>query len=146
MILLWFTIGIEFSLAKLARMKKAIIIGGGSQVFLTIGLSAAAAYLVTRNLNQSVFFGFLIALSSTAIDFKTLADKGETDSPHGRIMVGILIFQDLCVVPLMLFIPVLSGEGETSIAVGVKMGQAVLIISGTFWAQGGLCQNCFTRL
>ncbi|MBS1234733.1 MAG: Kef-type potassium transporter, NAD-binding protein, partial [Nitrospirae bacterium] len=62
----------------LARMKKAIITGGGSQVLLTIGLSAAAAYLTTRNLNQSVFFGFLIALSSTAIVLKMLADKGET--------------------------------------------------------------------
>ncbi|MBS1235098.1 MAG: Kef-type potassium transporter, NAD-binding protein, partial [Nitrospirae bacterium] len=77
-ILLLFTIGIEFSVAKLARMKKAIITGGGSQVFLTIALSAAAAYLSTRNLNQSVFFGFLIALSSTAIVLKMLADKGET--------------------------------------------------------------------
>ena len=130
-ILLLFTIGIEFSLTKLARMKKAIITGGGSQVFLTIGLSAAAAYLATRNLNQSVFFGFLVALSSTAIVLKMLADKGETDSPHGRIMVGILIFQDLCVVPLMLFIPILSGEGATLTEVGIKMGQAILIISGT---------------
>lgn len=130
-ILLLFTIGIEFSLAKLARMKKAIITGGGSQVFLTIALSTVAAYLSTRNLNQSVFFGFLIALSSTAIVLKMLADKGETDSPHGRIMVGILIFQDLCVVPLMLFIPILSGEGTTLMEVAVKMGQAVLIIAGT---------------
>jgi CPA2 family monovalent cation:H+ antiporter-2 len=130
-ILLLFTIGIEFSLAKLARMKKAIICGGGSQVFLTIALSAAAAYLPTRNLDQSVFFGFLIALSSTAIVLKMLADKGETDSPHGRIMVGILIFQDLCVVPLMLFVPILSGEGITLMEVTVKMGQAVLIIAGT---------------
>lgn len=130
-ILLLFTIGIEFSLAKLARMKKAIIIGGVSQVFLTIGLSAAAAYLANRNMNQSVFFGFLIALSSTAIVLKMLADKGETDSPHGRIMVGILIFQDLCVVPLMLFIPILSNEGITLMEVAVKMGQAVFIIAGS---------------
>jgi monovalent cation:H+ antiporter-2, CPA2 family len=130
-ILLLFTIGIEFSLAKLVRLKKAIITGGGSQVFLTIGLSAAAAYLATGNLNQSVFFGFLIALSSTAIVMKMLADKGETDSPHGRIMVGILIFQDLCVVPLMLFIPILSGEGATLTEAGIKMGQATLIIAGT---------------
>ncbi len=130
-ILLLFTIGIEFSLTKLARMKKAIITGGGSQVFLSIGFSAAVAYLATRNLNQSVFFGFLIALSSTAIVLKMLADKGETDSPHGRMMVGILIFQDLCVVPLMLFIPILSGEGATLTEVGIKIGQALLIISGT---------------
>ena len=128
-ILLLFTVGIEFSLTKLARMKKAIITGGGSQVFLTIGLSAAATYLATRNLNQSVFFGFLVALSSTAIVLKMLADRGETDSPHGRVMVGILIFQDLCVVPLMLLIPILSGEGTGIMEIALKMGQAVLIIS-----------------
>ena len=130
-ILLLFTIGIEFSMVKLVRMKKAVVAGGGIQVFLTIALSTAAAYFATGNMNQSVFFGFLIALSSTAIVLKMLADRGETDSPHGRIMVGILIFQDLCVVPLMLFIPVLSGEGITLVEVAMKMGQAVLIIAGT---------------
>lgn len=128
-ILLLFTIGIEFSLARLIRMKKAVVAGGGIQVFLTIALSAAASYLATGNINRSVFFGFLIALSSTAIVLKMLADKGETDSPHGRVMLGILIFQDLCVVPLMLLVPILSGEEITIMEIALKMGQAVLIIS-----------------
>ena len=128
-ILLLFTIGIEFSMAKLTRMRKAVIAGGGIQVLLTIALSATAAYLVTGNANRSVFFGFLIALSSTAIVLKMLAEKGEIDSPHGRIMVGILIFQDLCVVPLMLLIPSLSGD-EINIADAlIKMGKAALIIA-----------------
>ena len=128
-ILLLFTIGIEFSMARLIRMKKAVITGGGGQVFLTIALSAAVSYFATGNINRSVFFGFLIALSSTAIVLKMLADKGETDSPHGRIMVGILIFQDLCVVPLMLLIPILSGEGATITEIVLRMGEAVLIIA-----------------
>jgi monovalent cation:H+ antiporter-2, CPA2 family len=128
-ILLLFTIGIEFSMARLIRMKNAVVAGGGLQVFLTIALSAAASYLATGNINRSVFFGFLIALSSTAIVLKMLADKGETDSPHGRVMVGILIFQDLCVVPLMLLVPILSGEEITIMEIASKMGQAVLIIS-----------------
>ena len=128
-VLLLFTIGIEFSMARLIRMKKAVIAGGGIQVLLTIALSAVAAYLLTGNANRSVFFGFLIALSSTAIVLKMLADKGETDSPHGRIMVGILIFQDLCVVPLMLLIPSLSGEGINITDISIKLGKAVLIIA-----------------
>ncbi|MDP3296118.1 MAG: cation:proton antiporter [Thermodesulfovibrionia bacterium] len=127
-ILLLFTIGIEFSMKKLLRMKKAVIVGGGVQVLLTITLSAVAAYLVTGHTNKSIFFGFLIALSSTAIVLKMLTEKGETDSPHGRIMTGILIFQDLCVVPLMLFIPVLSGEVINIIDASIKMAKAVLII------------------
>lgn len=128
-ILLLFTIGIEFSMARLIRMKKAVVAGGGLQVFLTIALSASASYYATGNINRSVFFGFLIALSSTAIVLKMLADKGETDSPHGRVMVGILIFQDLCVVPLMLLVPILSGEEITIMEIAFKMGQAFLIIS-----------------
>lgn len=127
-ILLLFTIGIEFSMSKLLRMKKAVIGGGGVQVLLTIVLSAIAAYFATGNINRSIFFGFLIALSSTAIVLKMLADKGETDTPHGHSIIGILIFQDLGVVPLMLLIPALSGEGINMIDVMIKMGNAVLII------------------
>ncbi|HBG91874.1 MAG: hypothetical protein A2X54_08120 [Nitrospirae bacterium GWF2_44_13] len=128
-VLLLFTIGIEFSMARLIRIKKAVIAGGGIQVLLTIALSATAAYLLTGNANRSVFFGFLIALSSTAIVLKMLAEKGETDSPHGRIMVGILIFQDLCVVPLMLLIPALSGDVINMTDALIKMGEAALIIT-----------------
>ena len=129
-ILLLFTIGLELSLSTLLRLKKAVIVGGSAQVLLTIALAAFATYLVTGNSNRSVFFGFLIALSSTAIVLKMLAEKGEAESPHGRIMLGILIFQDLCVVPLMLLIPSLSGEGINITDAGIKMGKAVLIIAG----------------
>ena len=126
-VLLLFTIGIEFSIARLSKIKKAVIGGGGLQVLLTITLAAVASYLATGNTNQSVFFGFLIALSSTAIVLKMLADRGETDSPHGRMMVGILIFQDLCVVPLMLLIPALSGDAINMTAALIKMGQRIFL-------------------
>lgn len=128
-ILLLFTIGIEFSIAKLIRMKKAVMVGGGIQILLTITLSSIIAYFAVGSINQSVFLGFLIALSSTAIVLKMLADKGETDSPHGRIMVGILIFQDLCVVPLMLLIPALSGDVINFADMSIKMAKAVFIIA-----------------
>lgn len=141
-ILLLFTIGIEFSMAKLIRIKKAVIGGGSIQVLLTIILSAIAAYFVTENTNKSIFLGFLVALSSTAIVLKMLAEKGETDSPHGRIMVGILIFQDLCVVPLMLLIPALSGEGIDALDIAVKIGKAIVIIGAVLlsarWIVPGL--------
>ncbi len=128
-ILLLFTIGIELSLARLIRIKKAVIGGGGLQVTLTIALAAFAAYMLTGQINRSIFFGFLIALSSTAIVMKILAERGETDSPHGRMMIGILIFQDLCVVPLMLLIPALSGEMISTMDILTEMGKAALIIA-----------------
>ena len=127
-VLLLFTIGIEFSLSRLMRMKKAVIAGGGSQVLLTIGLSTLMSYSVTRSLNMSIFFGFLVALSSTAIVLKMLTERGDIDSPHGRMMVGILIFQDLCVVPLMLLIPSLTGATIDLIDIALKMGKAAFII------------------
>ena len=127
-ILLLFTIGLEFSMTKLFRIKKAVMGGGGAQVLLTIGISAAFTYIAIGNINKSLFFGFLYALSSTAIVLKLLAERGEVDSPHGHTMVGILIFQDLCIVPLMLLVPSLSGDGIDVLDVGVKMGKAVAII------------------
>jgi monovalent cation:H+ antiporter-2, CPA2 family len=128
-ILLLFTVGLEFSIAKLLRMKKAVVAGGGLQMILATALGVAVASHATEKTNDAIFFGFLVALSSTAIVLKLLAEKGETDSPHGRIMVGILIFQDLCIVPLMLLIPALSGEGVTLVDIALKMGKAVLIIT-----------------
>lgn len=127
-ILLLFTIGIEFSLTKLVKIKKAVLGGGGSQVFLTIAASAALTYIAIQNVNTSLFFGFLYALSSTAIVLKLLMERGEIDSPHGNTMVGILIFQDLCIVPLMLLIPVLSGDVIDAFDVAFKIGKAALII------------------
>jgi len=127
-ILLLFTIGIEFSMAKLLRIKKAVIGGGGIQVLLTIALSAVVTYVAIQDVNRSIFFGFLYALSSTAIVMKLLAEKGQTDSPHGQVMVGMLIFQDLCIVPLMLLIPVLAGETINITDIFLRMGKAVLII------------------
>jgi monovalent cation:H+ antiporter-2, CPA2 family len=128
-ILLLFTIGIEFSMVKLLRIKKAVLGGGGSQVMLTIAASAGLTYLAIGHVNKSIFFGFLYALSSTAIVLKLLAERGEIDSPHGHTMVGILIFQDLCIVPLMLLIPVLAGDSIDVMDVAMKMGTAAFIIT-----------------
>lgn len=128
-ILLLFVIGIEFSLAHLMKMKKIIIWGGGSQVMLTIIFSAVSAYIIISNLYQSIFFGFLFALSSTAIVMKMLQERGEMDTPHGRMMVGILIFQDLCVVPLMLLTPAMGVGSVGPYDVAYKMIKAALIVA-----------------
>jgi len=109
-ILLLFTIGLEISLKNLKRIRSAVLGGGFSQVLLTLLVTAAIAYPFLGKLNESIFTGFLVALSSTAIIMKMLLDRAEMDSPHGRLSMGILIFQDLCVVPLMLLIPILAGN------------------------------------
>jgi CPA2 family monovalent cation:H+ antiporter-2 len=109
-ILLLFTVGLEFSLKKLFKMRKALVLGGGSQVMLSIVVAASITYPFTKSLWISIFLGFLFALSSTAVVLKVLLDRAEMDSPQGRTMAGILIFQDLCVIPFMMLVPALSGE------------------------------------
>jgi CPA2 family monovalent cation:H+ antiporter-2 len=111
-VLLLFTIGIEFSLSELMRIRKLVFWGGGIQVLVTIVVVAAGGVLFGLPYNQAVFAGFLVSLSSTAILMKLLMDAGEMDTPHGKTALGILIFQDLCVVPLMLFTPFLAGAGN----------------------------------
>jgi len=129
-VLLLFTIGIEFSLTELMRIRHLVFWGGGAQVVLTILLVAAGGLLLSLPFNQALFFGFLLALSSTAILMKLLMDAGEIDSPHGKSALGILIFQDLCVVPLMLLTPFLAGEGGGSsniILMLLRAGGVVLV-------------------
>ena len=110
-------------MARLIRIRKAVIAGGGIQVLLTIALSAAAAYLLTGNANRSVFFGFSNSLKQHCNCFKDACRKGETDSPHGRIMVGILIFRPF-VLCLMLLIPALSGDAINMIDALDKDGRS----------------------
>lgn len=127
--LLLFTIGLEFSLKRLKLMKRLVLIGGGLQVLITVAATAAISFLFGRSFNQSVFFGFLIALSSTAIVLKSYADRGETDAPHGRAGVGILLFQDISIVLMMLFVPILGGEGEASFgAIAKTLGGSLLAL------------------
>ena len=110
-ILLLFTIGLEFSLSGFLKMRLEVFGIGGLQVLMTVLLTAFISYQWIGNYNTAIFTGFLTALSSTAIVLKLLSDNAEIDTPHGRTSLGMLIFQDLCVVPFMLFIPILSGGG-----------------------------------
>lgn len=126
--LLLFTIGIEFSLSRLKEMKRLVILGGGLQVVFTVAATATVAMLFGRELRQSVFFGFLIALSSTAIVLKTYAERREISSPHGRAGIGILLFQDISIVVMMLMVPVLGGEGDRS------TGSVLWSLGGSFLA------------
>ncbi|RIJ41570.1 cation:proton antiporter domain-containing protein [Pontibacter oryzae] len=111
-ILLLFIIGMEFSLKQLALIKRTVLLGGTTQVLATIGLVTLVMMLLDFAWNQAVFMGFLIALSSTAIVLKLLQDRGEINSPHGRVVLGILIFQDIIVVPMMLVAPLMAGGSE----------------------------------
>jgi monovalent cation:H+ antiporter-2, CPA2 family len=128
-VLLLFTIGLEFSLRRILQMHRLFLLGGGLQVTLTALLGTLAAYLLGRPLNQAIFFGFLFALSSTAIVLKSYIDRAEIDAPHGRAGVGILLFQDLSIVPMMLMIPVLAGEGGSAQRIALTLAIAIAALA-----------------
>ncbi len=129
-VLLLFTIGLEFSLRRILQMKRLVFLGGGLQVAVTTLAVIGLAYAVNRPVNQAIFFGFLFALSSTAIVLKSYVDRAETDAPHARAGIGILLFQDLCVVLMMMMVPVLGGkEGSSPVAVATTLVTAFVAIA-----------------
>ena len=109
-VLLLFTIGMEFSFQHLARLKRPALLGGSLQVCLTIAAAVGIGLAWDMTPGEAVFLGFLLALSSTAIVLSLLQQRGEVESPHGRAVLGVLIFQDIAIVPMMLFLPLLAGS------------------------------------
>ena len=111
-ILLMFVIGIEFSIKKLLAYRKEVFLAGLLQVVLTSLFSGLMYFLlIDINVKVAIFFGLFISFSSTAVVLKILTDRGELNTPHGRYIFGILIFQDLSVVLAMLLLPMLSDRG-----------------------------------
>ena len=108
-VLLMFTIGIEFSLENLLKIKKILLLGGIGQTAATFGLVCAVMLAAGLQWPAAVFTGMVATLSSTAIVMRSLQTRGEVDTPHGRTSLGILIFQDLLAIPMMLAVPLLSG-------------------------------------
>ncbi|MDQ1283139.1 MAG: monovalent cation:H+ antiporter-2, family [Euryarchaeota archaeon] len=137
-ILLLFTIGLEVSLKDLMKIKKYVLVGGSLQVSLTI----LAVYAIMRFMDYpagtSILLGFLVSLSSTAIVLRIIQSKDELYTPQGRTILGILIFQDIAIVPLMLATPLLPGAiGDTtdsSLAIIARgLGLIVLVIISAKW-------------
>lgn len=127
-ILLLFSIGLEVSLSRFLKMRLEVFGIGGLQVLIAVSLTALISYHWLETVNTAIFTGFLVALSSTTIVMKLLSERSELESPHGRISVGILIFQDLCVVPFMLLIPIMSVHGGEPVEFIITLGKALAII------------------
>jgi len=129
-ILLLFTIGIEFSIARLMRVWRWILFGGGAQVLLATAVVLALVAATGESWRVGLFTGFLVALSSTAIVLKLLADGGETGTPRGRLALSVLVFQDLAVVAMVLVVPLLGANAEGGPGPLLRaLGTAVAVIT-----------------
>ncbi len=133
-ILLLFVIGLEFSLRYLLK-NLAVVLGVG---FLQLGLTGVLVFFafdaLEFPLNQSVLMALLIPLSSTAVVLKMITDRAEIDTLHGRICIGTLLFQDLCVVPMMLVIPLLARSGDLSpVDFGIALTKSIAAVAVIFF-------------
>ena len=128
-VLLLFTVGLDFSLAALKQFWRVIVAAGMLQIAGTAVAVAAALSLVAGLATPlAIFIGLFVALSSTAIVLKGLTERNELASPHGRLTVGILLLQDLAIVLILLLVPMLSGKTPLS-AVPMALGRALLAIA-----------------
>ena len=131
-VLLLFTVGLDFSLGDFRRVWRRVIGAGVLQIGVTAAVVVAIIVAATdRPLPHGLFAGLFVALSSTAIVIKELAGRNQLDAPHGRLVVGILLFQDLCVVALLLLVPILSGQTPLN-AVPLAIGRALLAMAVVF--------------
>jgi monovalent cation:H+ antiporter-2, CPA2 family len=128
-VLLLFTIGIEFSFAKLKRLKRFLIFGGLLQVLLTTGAATVAAMVFGMAWNVAVLIGMLVSLSSTALIIRLLDHRGELSRTHGLASISILIFQDLCIVPMVIAVPLLAGAATDVTSILWLVGKAVIFVA-----------------
>lgn len=137
-VLLMFTIGMEFSINHLFRIRKIVFVGGFMQLVVTAGVTMLLARMYDMDWKGALFVGFLTALSSTAVVLKLLQERSEITSNYGRTVLGILIFQDIILIPLLLFTPILGGEtsgqgGEVLLLIGKAAILIGMVYFGNRW-------------
>jgi CPA2 family monovalent cation:H+ antiporter-2 len=126
---LLFEIGLELPIAALRRGWRAGVLAGALQVSLTVAGVATLAAVSGIRIETAIVLGMLVSLSSTALVMRVLAGRGELDAPHGQLSVGILLFQDLCLVPFLLAVPILSGAvGYQAQSLLQAVGRALLAL------------------
>ena len=128
-VFLMFSIGLEFSLLKLFQLRRAVFGLGLAQVVATLAPVLAAAVLLGMPWQAGLAAGGALAMSSTAIVLRILAERRELDTPHGRDIVGVLLFQDLAVIPLLIVIPAIAeGGGDLAERLGLAVLKAAVVL------------------
>ncbi|QPJ61166.1 MAG: potassium transporter Kef [Candidatus Nitronauta litoralis] len=134
-ILLMFLIGLEFSLSHILKNVGRIFTAGILQLGSTIGFVALFSSVLGYSMRTGMVLGILVGLSSTAIILKMVTDRAEIDTDHGRVVIGVLLFQDICVLPFMLMVPLLGGETPLSIGdLTWALLKSGLAVGGVFFA------------
>ena len=114
-VFLLFVVGLHVSLDRLKSLAKPLVLGGGLHATLTTATVVAVGLAADLSLGLSLFLGFVVLMSSTAIVLKLYAERDELEAPHGQLATAILLFQDFLIVPLLLLVPILAGQGRRRI-------------------------------
>ena len=129
-VFLMFSVGLEFSLPQLTAMRRIVFGLGAAQVAVVIALGVAGAMAAGESWRAGLVLGGVVAMSSTAIISKMLSERMELHSSHGRQIMGVLLFQDLAVIPLLVLIPALALSGEQIAgAIGVALAKAAVVLA-----------------
>ncbi|MEW6277390.1 MAG: cation:proton antiporter [Candidatus Eremiobacterota bacterium] len=134
--LLMFGIGLEFPLPRLARLKGVALLGTGLQMLATIALGTLLGTLMGLTLVQGIWLGVALSLSSTMVALKHLTDSGYLNTLAGRVMLAMLVVQDLAVIPLMIILPDLADVGGSLHLLAGLAGKAVLVTLMLVWGGG----------
>ena len=145
--LLLFEVGLELSLSYVRQWARTVLVGGGLQMGGTLLSVAGLATAFGIAPGQAVFYGILAAMSSTAIVSKTYGDRAELDTAQGRSVISILLFQDLCVLPLILLLPVLAGlEAADMGALGMEFVRGLAIIAALVFGGQFIVRKTLDRI
>jgi CPA2 family monovalent cation:H+ antiporter-2 len=132
--LLLFALGVKFSVKKLLDVSRIALLGGGLQILMMVGLGLLVGLALGLDVRASLVLGYAVAISSTMVVLKLLEDRGEMDSVHARVALGILLVQDLAVVLMVVLVSSTAGEAGWSLAreIGFAFGKALLLLAGTY--------------
>jgi CPA2 family monovalent cation:H+ antiporter-2 len=131
-VILLFTIGVEMSVSRLLRMGAGLLVAGSVQMVLTGAGAALPVALWDGSATRAVVVGCLVAASSTTLLLRVLGERGELDAPQGRLGIAVSLFQDLCIVPILLLLPLLGGNGGSGAGdAALAVGRSALVIAAT---------------
>lgn len=146
-ILLMYSIGLEFSFGELLQVKWVAIFGAPLGIVFSVGLGVAAGWLMGWNTTQGIAVGAIVSVASTMVLSRLLADRGELRSPHGHVMIGITLVEDLAVVILTVLLPSLTNlTGGHFLTLGIAVGKALLILTPVMFVAAKLVPPLMKRL
>lgn len=145
-VFLMFTIGLEFSVKHFRAMKKEVFVYGGLQVIISgIIFTFLSYYIVEANIKSALVIGFALSLSSTAIVLKILNERRETHSGYGRASLGILLFQDLAVIPILLVISIFTTSNQSFADIATNLISSAIVVFISFFIFGKYITDRYFR-